>query len=241
MTGDRTQPVLGAGRRATFFTSAGNARKTRDSRRRGGGRQSSGSLHCFRASVPVISAWSSIAPSSPLRRLICAHVPGKILDLPTVCALLWGDSHPDITAVGDTNRICATKNNPMSDAIDIAIPASSASEVVCPKCGDQALAYFPFPFLDIPREECDSRERFYRDRGHNILINTDHNGRVMIWFYPDLFHAWPEGVQGWPASLTVCVCCHCGHQGKHRYSGRSVDMISRNYKLNPVAHFRPRS
>jgi len=111
----------------------------------------------------------------------------------------------------------------MPDAIDNAIPAPSASEVVCPKCGDQALAYFPLTFLDIPREECDSRERYYRDRGHDILINTDHNGRVILWFYPDLFDTWPDGVRGWPASLTVCVCRHCGHQEKHRYSVASLN------------------
>lgn len=110
----------------------------------------------------------------------------------------------------------------MPDAIECAIPAPAALEVVCPQCGDQALAHFPLAFLDIARNEIEARERDYRARGSDVRINTDHHGRAFLWFYPDLFDAWPEGNQGWPVTLTVCECGHCGYHGKHRFSIASL-------------------
>lgn len=96
--------------------------------------------------------------------------------------------------------------------------APSISEVVCPGCGEKATASFPLTFLDIKPEDIASYQDHYARHGKRVEINTDHNGRVILWFFPDFFNRWPSGDQGWPGSMTLCECDHCGFRGKHRYS-----------------------
>lgn len=98
------------------------------------------------------------------------------------------------------------------------LPKPHVFEVVCPKCGDKAKASFPMAFLDIKAEQIASSLEGYAQLGERVEINADQNGRHIVWFFPDFFNRWPSGDQGWPASLTVCECDHCGFRGKHRFT-----------------------
>ena len=110
------------------------------------------------------------------------------------------------------------------------IPIPHGSQVACPNCGKQAVASFPLEFLDIGPEEIPAFEDDLAQRGHSGEINVDHHGRAILWYFPDLFNQWPSGDQGWPATLTVCECSHCGFRGKHRFSSAP---LSEQWALDP--------
>jgi hypothetical protein len=76
------------------------------------------------------------------------------------------------------------------------IPIPRGTQVVCPNCGNQAVAFFPLEFLDIKPEEIPAYEMELTQHGHPGEINVDHHGRVILWYFPKYFNQWPSGDKG---------------------------------------------